>query len=222
SATVAPYQAAAGDYVNEVTLAASVLVGEQLVEMSDTDLNHHFGVLPPPGIQIEKAINAVDATAPTAAEDADTAELAVAMLVDTPVTWTYLVSNTGSEALANVTVTDDHGAALDGFAAVYVSGDTNADELLDVGEQWLYSSAGDYTVVAGAYVNTATANATGAESEDAAQATDLNHHLGVDATVSVEKAINAVDVFNPTLAEDADAAPGVELAVGDAVTWTYL
>ncbi|MEH6586717.1 MAG: hypothetical protein V7720_09160, partial [Halioglobus sp.] len=177
------YQAVLGEYVNEVIASAETqYLGEPLVLMA-RDLNNHVAVAVPPSIQIEKAINAIDASAPTAAEDADTAELAVAMLVDTAVTWTYLVSNTGTETLANVTVTDDHGATLDDFAPVYISGDTNADELLDVDEQWLFTSAGDYTVVAGAYVNSATANATGSVSEDAVEATDLNHHLGIDATV---------------------------------------
>jgi LPXTG-motif cell wall-anchored protein len=50
-----------------------------------------------------------------------------------PVTYTYEVKATGPDALATVTVTDDKCSPV-----TFVSGDTDADQLLDPGETWVY------------------------------------------------------------------------------------
>ncbi|MEH6586716.1 MAG: hypothetical protein V7720_09155, partial [Halioglobus sp.] len=191
SATVAPYQAAAGDYVNEVTLAASVLVGEQLVEMGDTDLNHHFGVpvAEPQGVHIEKAINAIDPLAPTTLEDADSAP-GVWLVSDTNVVWTYLVSNTGTLELDVNSVSDNAGTldVANDFSPEYISGDLDGDDLLDPNEIWLYSSEAvrPYAVVEGAYSNTVTVAATVLGEGEELQAQDNNHHFGTDSETGRE------------------------------------
>ena len=51
------------------------------------------------------------------------------------VTFTYIVKNTGDTALKNVVLTDDRIATV-----TYVSGDTDKDGLLDVGETWTYTA----------------------------------------------------------------------------------
>jgi fimbrial isopeptide formation D2 family protein/uncharacterized repeat protein (TIGR01451 family) len=51
-----------------------------------------------------------------------------------PVTYTYVVTNTGDVELSNVSVSDDKCSPVD-----YVSGDTNDDELLDLSETWTFS-----------------------------------------------------------------------------------
>jgi len=51
---------------------------------------------------------------------------------------------------------------------------------------------------------------------------DTNNHFGGKATLSIEKAINAVDRLNPTPYEDADYPTGPILLVGTEVRWTYL
>ncbi|MCE8556437.1 calcium-binding protein [Ruegeria pomeroyi] len=179
------------------------------------------------GLQIEKAINAADPWFPTDAEDADTAAEAVELAVGTDVIWTYLVSNTGDESLHRVSVSD---TASDGgrFTPTYVAGDANDNRRLDPGEVWLYTSegVGDHTVVAGTYSNVATVTARGARGATPTDS-DGNHHVGVVVTdpppsVTIEKAINALDAFNPTVAEDADTGPGPVLETGSAVLWTYL
>ncbi|UWQ93699.1 hypothetical protein K3727_21740 (plasmid) [Rhodobacteraceae bacterium M382] len=180
-----------------------------------------------PGIQLEKAINAVDPWFPTSAEDADSEIDAVELAVGTDVVWTYLVSNSGDEALRNVSLSDT-GSDGSSFDPVFVEGDLNNDGLLDQGEVWLYTSedVADYTVVAGAYSNTATVTARGTRGP-AISASDENHHIGQiivdpEPSVVVEKAINAADPLNPTTAEDADTGPGPLLDIGSPIRWTYL
>lgn len=50
-----------------------------------------------------------------------------------PVTYDYTVTNIGTVAMTNVTVTDNKCAP-----AIFISGDTNADTKLDVSETWKY------------------------------------------------------------------------------------
>jgi uncharacterized repeat protein (TIGR01451 family) len=55
------------------------------------------------------------------------------------ITYTYQVTNTGNTPLANVSVTDNLIPSL-----TFVSSDINVDEILDVGETWVFSAT--YTV----------------------------------------------------------------------------
>lgn len=68
-----------------------------------------------------------------------------------PVTYTYRVTNPGTEVLSGLVVTDDKLATL-----TYVSGDLNEDGLLQPGEIWIYTAA---TTLTGTTTNTATATA---------------------------------------------------------------
>jgi hypothetical protein len=63
------------------------------------------------------------------------------------VTYTYVVTNTGTRPLANVTLTDDRCSPV-----ARTSGDTNADNALDPTEVWQYSCA---TLISATTVNTA-------------------------------------------------------------------
>ncbi|NRB36673.1 MAG: carboxypeptidase regulatory-like domain-containing protein, partial [Rhodobacteraceae bacterium] len=103
-----------------------------------------------PDIDIEKFTNGVDVTSGNGPE----------LVVNSTVTWTYEVTNTGKTALANVVVTDD----IEG-AAAYQSGDSNANDLLDKGETWLFEATG--LAQAGQYENTGTVTADAAYAGDA-------------------------------------------------------
>jgi len=71
------------------------------------------------------------------------------------VTYTYLVSNPGSEALSNVAVADNK---LSGVT--YVSGDLNNDKLLQPWEIWVYTGTANLKTTT---TNTATATGSGVE-----------------------------------------------------------
>jgi LysM repeat protein len=112
------------------------------------------------------------------------------------VTYTYKVTNTGDEPLANVTI-DDNKCATVGF----VNGDTNADEKLDLDETWTYSCTQALTAT-----TTNIVTVTG-EDNDGNTATDED-----TATVAVIKPAIAVD----------KTANVVGATVGQTVTYTYV
>ena len=193
--------------------------------LNPPDCGSDFSVPVVAGVQIVKSVNGADANAGTG----------VAVAVGSTVTWTFQVRNTGSAALAIVSVVDDNGTpgtAADDFLPLAVTalsdtasfnvGDIDHDNLLDVGETWLYAATG--TATAGAYVNLATVTARNPTSNQTYTDTDPARYFGLGtqtATIRIEKAINAADPRNPTLAEDADIAPGPTLQVGTPITWTY-
>lgn len=72
-------------------------------EVVAEDPSNYTGFTPEPGIEIEKSTNGEDS------DDAPGEEIAFG----DPVTWTYVVVNSGGTALANVTVTDNTGVAVD-------------------------------------------------------------------------------------------------------------
>ena len=177
-------------------------------------------------IDVESAVNAVNPTQPTAAEDADS--LPVNLVVGNPVTWTYQVSNAGNGPLTISSLRDDAGTpavTTDDFtpapvlSAGYNVGDTDRDNQLDVGETWRYSASG--TVVAGARTNSVSAVGTDPRTGATTTDTDLANYVGQAASIRVAKAVNALQPSDPTRYEAADVATGPMLPVGSAVTWTY-
>ena len=83
------------------------------------------------------------------------------------INYTYTVTNTGNAAIAGVVVTDDNltPATGDDFNPAFNGGDTDSDDLLDVGETWTYTAAhhGDAGRArqGAALVNVATVTGTG-------------------------------------------------------------
>ena len=106
--------------------------------ISAEDPSNYFGFLA--GIDVEKSTNGVDADAAPGVE----------VLVGDPITWTYVVTNTGDSPIADVVLVDDRGEV-----PVFIGGDTNSDTLLDPDETWTYEAKG--IAVAGQYTNVATA-----------------------------------------------------------------
>ena len=145
--------------------------------------------------------------------------------IGSTVTWTYEVTNPGNVPLSDVVVTDDNGTAATGddFLPTFVSGDTNGDGLLDVGETWTYTATG--VAIAGQYSNDAVVDGTGPDTVNPDGTTepgipvddnDPSHYFGSaepEPGIDLEKATNTIDADTPT-------GPFVDTAAGT-VTWTY-
>ena len=180
-----------------------------LTDVSDTDLSNHLGVTA--GINIVKSTNGDDANTATGP----------LLEVGATATFTYVVTNTGTSALASVTVTDDNGTpgdTSDDFTPTFQSGDTNSDSRLDPTETWTYQAT--RTVTSGQYTNTGsvTANPVDFSGTDIAGFTDVtdtdpSNHFGFTAGIQLVKSTNG---------QDADTTPGPSIAVGGTATFTYV
>jgi hypothetical protein len=184
-----------------------------LADATDTDNANYFGVTT--GINVVKSTNGQDANTTTGPF------LAVGSIA----TFTYVVTNTGSTALATVVLRDDNGTAsntADDFTLSNPTGDTNSNGRLDTTETWTYTSApgNNRTVTAGQYTNTASISANPVDSQGADIAgladvtdTDPSNHFGATAGVNVVKSTNG---------QDANTGPGPSLTVGSTATFTYV
>ncbi|QIM22631.1 DUF11 domain-containing protein [Phycicoccus sp. HDW14] len=119
-----------------------------------------------PGIQVTKAAS------PTTVN------------ISGPVTYTYTVINTGNEPLRAVTLADDKGTVSQTH-----TGDTNADNLLQVGESWVYTLTQTLSTTT---TNTATATGTGNVSTTSTSDTDTATVTVTKPTLNVAKTAGAV------------------------------
>jgi hypothetical protein len=196
--------AVAGEYANTGT-ATGVDPLEQTIEATDPSHYLGFGA----GIAVEKSTNT---------QDADLAP-GVPIPVGTGVIWEYVVANTGDVVLSDIVLVDDQGVV-----PVFVDGDVNGDDLLDTDEVWTYEAVG--TAVAGQYTNLATV--TGIVTAPDQPVLDVARTFAVGDTISDDDPSNyfgflaGIDVEKATNGVDADLSPGVEILVGDTVTWTYV
>ena len=176
------------------------------VEVTDEDPSHYFGAAPQ--VDIEKATNNDDADDAPGVQTSEGA----------PVTWTYVVTNTGNVPLTAVTVTDDMvGTAeidCDGTGGNVIAGP------LAPAEDFTCVATG--TAIAGQYANLGTVTGTAPETTDengdpvdGAEVTDddPSHYFGDFAAVDIEKSTNT---------EDADEPTGPFVALDGAVRWTYI
>ncbi|MFW5664967.1 MAG: DUF7507 domain-containing protein, partial [Coleofasciculus sp.] len=146
----------------------------------DNDDGNYFGA--DPSIAIDKVTNGADGQE---------------ILEGTDVTWTYSVSNAGNVGISNVSVTDDNGTVndtSDDFTPTYVSGDTDGDNILDVGETWTYEASG--TSTAGEYSNLGTV--TGNYTDDLGNTEnvtddDPSNYFGADPSIAIDKVTNGAD-----------------------------
>ncbi|MBM4090494.1 MAG: hypothetical protein FJ276_13890 [Planctomycetes bacterium] len=202
-----------GQHTNVGTVTANPVdtTGADIAGMSDatdTDPSNHLGVAT--GINIVKSTNGEDANTTTGP----------LLVVGSTATFTYLVTNTGTTALASVTITDDNGtpgSTGDDFTPTFQSGDTNSNGRLETTETWTYTAT--RVVTAGQYTNTATvsANPVDASGADIAGLPDVtdndpSNHFGITTGINVVKSTNG---------QDANTATGPVLAVGSTATFTY-
>ena len=212
--------AVVGPYRNIATATATLAATGQ--SALDADPAHYFS--PTAAIRIEKAVNATDPANPTAIEDADT-EPGRVLVIGTPLVWTYLVHNDGTDPIDVFGVMDDHGTpsdANDDFEALAVLdaagfnvGDLNGNNLLDPGEAWQYTSDGIVfdVVVAGQYTNLGKVTGVIAGVSVPVDDTDPANHIGSPSGINVVKYVNGEDANTP--------AAAVYVKAGTVVTWTF-
>ena len=130
----------------------------------------------------------------------------VNVIAGSTVTWKYVVTNTGSSDsyLTAVTVTDNKVTVSQTH-----TGDTDGDSRLDPGETWIYYATG--TAVSGNYSNTGTASGRG-NNGSTYTSSDNSSYFGVAAGIIIVKTTNGQHFTEP---------PGLLIAVGAPVTWTY-
>jgi uncharacterized repeat protein (TIGR01451 family) len=166
--------------------------------VTDANLAHYFGDAPnAPGIQIVKFVNGQDAnTAP-----------GPHVTAGSTVTFTYVVTNTGSVPLGNVAVSDNKLGAITSF-----TGDSNANGLLDTNETWTYTTTA--TAMAGQQTNTGTATAADA-THPGTTTTDINfaNYFGDAPGIHIVEFVNG---------QDADSPTGPHVFAGSTVTFTYV
>jgi uncharacterized repeat protein (TIGR01451 family) len=176
--------AEAGDYTNFGIVSGESPPG---LTVTDEDPANFFGG--DPGILVEKLTNGV--------EDLDEPP-GVLIPVGDPVTWTFVVTNTGNVPLDEVALTDDQVGPV-----------TCPQTTLAVGEEMTCTATG--TAELGQYANTATVVGTD-PGGDTVTDDDVSHHFGADRRLEIRKLVNG---------EDANSPPGVEIPVGEPVIMTY-
>jgi len=124
--------------------------------------------------------------------------------VDDSINWTYVVTNTGTVTLANITVTDNQGVVV-----------TCPQNQLGVDESMTCTGFG--TAVTGQYSNIGTVNGTPVDGDgtilgNSVSDEDPSHYIGVTAAIDIEKATNGAD---------ADTPSGIYVPIGEPVRWTY-
>ncbi|PWS38718.1 hypothetical protein DFH01_05515 [Falsiroseomonas bella] len=131
----------------------------------------------------------------------------ITLLAGSDVFWTYAVTNTGPVDLTNIVLNDD----VEGAITNLVSGD-DGDNVLEVGETWIYKASG--TAVLGDYDNVATVTGQftdGLGTATDVQDTDPSSYVGVRPDVDIEK---LVSVDGGATFVDADDPTGPQLLEG--------
>ena len=186
--------ALAGQQTNVGTVTAKDANSPPGTPVTDNNPANYFGDAP--AINIVKFVNGQDADTPTGPHVA----------AGSTVTFTYVVTNTGNDPLANVVVTDDKLGPITSF-----TGDSNGNGLLDLTETWTYTKTA--TALAGQQTNVGTV--TGQDANTAATVTDDNpaNYFGDAPAINIVKFVNG---------QDADTPTGPHVAAGSTVTFTYV
>ena len=220
------------NYTNSITVPAGATYACFQIESIDGDqptngtsgvwLQMSTSLRLAPAITVRKLTNGNDAQLPN---DADVPVIAPGM----PVTWRYLVSNTGQTTFtrAEVRLVD----SVEGTVTNLVSGD-DGDNLFEPGESWIYELTGTARTLSneiGTFIVTGCANAaTGNLSRNtyansviatagSLTASDLSHYCNpLVPGIAVRKLTNGNDAQLPNDADVPVIAPGA------IVTWRYL
>lgn len=160
------------------------------------DPAHYRGRGQSASIDIVKMTNGVHADSPPGPS----------ISIGATITWSYIVTNTGTVTLTGITVVDNREVAV-----------SCPKTTLEPGESMTCTATG--FAQACQYSNTATAQGTTGAAEavttsGTVSATDTGYYFGQhNAAITIDKKTNG---------EDAPQEPGPSITVGTTVTWTYL
>jgi hypothetical protein len=178
-----------GQHENTATATGTPPSGTPLTPVPDK--GHYFGAHP--GITLEKRINGDDADTPPG----------VRIPAGDPVTWAFVITNTGNDELTDIVLTDDQlGDISCPRTTLDASGGANDSMTCTV----------TGTALPGQHDNIATVTAVPPVGPNLITR-DPGHYFGTVPGFEIEKTTNG---------EDADNAPGPEIPVGDAVTWAFV
>ncbi len=193
-------------YVNTASVTADGVVSGTVSDDDAAEVDVPAGS---PDIVVTKYVNGDDANAAPG----------VYVAVGGPIEWTYEVTNPGVIPLDDVTLVDDAGTPADPAddwtipETALVSGDTDADGLLDPDETWRFEAPAAGTATAGQYTNFVEATGDPVGPEAVVDDSDPASYFGADGGgLTIDKRVNG---------QDPSAAPGPNIAAGDDITWTY-
>ncbi len=171
-------------------------------------------VVATPAINIVKLTNGTNNDSPPVAGTPD----GPIVPVGSTVTWTYNVTNPGTEPIANVAVSDNIAGVnpTPVLSGGFNVGDANDNGLLDPGETWEFTASG--TATAGQYSNIGTVTGTSTITNTPVSATNPDHYYGYTTNINIVKLTNGTNNDNPPVAGVPD---GPTVPVGSTVTWTY-
>lgn len=154
--------------------------------VNGADAVNYFGSAP--AISLQTSVNGNDADSPPGPTIA----------AGSSATFDYVLTNTGNVAIKGVVVADDNGTpgnAGDDFNPIFTGGDSNGDNLLDLGETWTYTAA--RTAIAGQYTNISSAS-------------------GLD---NISQIVNSSDSTSYFVPANADFNKDTNTDAGDYVLW---
>jgi uncharacterized repeat protein (TIGR01451 family) len=146
-------------------------------------------VSPGASIMVEKLTNGLDADGPPGPYIA----------VGQPITWTYIVTNTGQITLTDVVVVDDPPVAVSCNTSTLGAAEATVCSASDVAQP-------------DQFANVATASGTPPGSTSPVYASDSSHYYGALPAVALQMLVNGVSAETP---------PGPSLVAGETITFTY-
>jgi hypothetical protein len=171
--------------------------------VTQTDAANYFGSAP--GIEVQTTVNG---------DDSDSLPGTTITAGGTAM-FAYVVTNTGNVPLSNIEVTDDNGTpgdAADDFHPAFANGDANSNELLDLGETWIYTAV--RTVFSGQYTHIASASGIDSLSQVAGTIDPTSYSVPANADFNSDTIVDAGDYV--MWRKNSGISNGASLAQGDA------
>ena len=147
-----------------------------------TDAGNYFGSAP--AVALQTSVNGDDADSPPGPTLAS----------GSSATFDYVLTNTGNVAVSSVVVVDDNGTpgnAGDDFNPTFTGGDTNSNNILDLGETWTFTAV--RTVIAGQYTHTSSASGLDSINQLASGFDPTSYFAPANADFNSDTNIDALD-----------------------------